>query len=288
MKEKWKIVADSSADLLTLSDVPFKSVALKIGTADFEYVDDATLDVEEMMTALEGYSGKSGSSCPSVGDYLAAFGESEQIFCVTITRGLSGSYNAAMKAASDYRAANPERRVYVIDTLSTGPECTMLIEKLQSLILADLSFDEIVDKINEYKRQTHLIFALESLKNLANNGRVNSVVAKLAGILGIRVVGQASTQGTLEISAKVRGGEKAIAEIMKVMDENGYQGGVVRIHHADNPRAALVLKKRIKALYPDATIKVKHTRGLCSFYAERGGLLVGYEGKKKTQERITE
>ena len=143
----FKIVTDSSADILTLSDVPYESVPLKIITDEKEYVDDPSLDVVGMLTDLKSYKGKSRTSCPSSGEYLAAFGDSENIFVITISSNLSGSFNAANVAANTYLADHPDRRVYIIDSLSTGPENALIIHKLCEYIERGLSFDEIVNKI---------------------------------------------------------------------------------------------------------------------------------------------
>lgn len=273
----YKIVSDSSSDLLQISGVPYATVPLKISTNEREFVDDSSLEVSEMLEYLEAYRGKSGSACPSVGEWLDAFGNADAVFCVTITSGLSGSYNAAMIAANEYMQAHENRRVFVLDSLSTGAESALLIEKLSELILQEVSFDDIVSQIKQYAAHTHLLFSLESLHNLANNGRVNPLVAKFAGLIGIRVVGCASEQGTLEILEKVRGAQKALLTIVKQMKKNDYAGGKVRIHHCENPELSQTLADNIRALYPNASVVISQTRALCSFYAERGGLLVGYE-----------
>ena len=280
-----KIVADSSADLFKLDGVDFASVPMRVVTAERDFCDNEKLDVIEMMEYMEKYTGKSGSACPGIGDYLLAFGDAEEIFCVTITSGLSGSYNAARLAASQYEQEHEGRRVCVIDTRSAGPECALIVMQLKDMIEKGLSFDVIAYEIERYRRRTHLIFCLQSLHNLAANGRANPVVAKVAGLLGIRVVGQASPAGELEMLCKSRGGERAIADIIKHMKENGYAGGAVRIHHAENPRAALVLKKRLLAEFEGAQITIARTHGLCTFYAEKGGFLVGFEGAKKKSEK---
>ncbi len=273
----YKIVTDSSADVLSLEGVPFCSVPLKIVTSEREYVDTAGLDVSAMLADLKAYKGRSGSSCPNPEDYLAAFGDSENVFCITITSGLSGSCNSANAAARAYTELHPERHVHVIDSLSTGPECRLIIEKLRELILIDKSFDEIVSEVAEYQKRTHLIFALESLHNLANNGRVNPIVAKISGFLGIRVVGKASDEGKLEITNKTRGAQGAISSIIKNMLSEGYIGGRVIIHHAEGESTANMLRDKILLQFPDAEVSVDKARGLCSFYAEPGGLLVGFE-----------
>lgn len=277
----YKIISDSSSDLLQLQDCAFESVPLKIITDENEYVDDASLNVDGMITDLQKYKGQSKSSCPNAEDWKNAFGENDGVFCVTITSGLSGSYNTANLALNEHLSKNPDKQGYVIDSLSAGPEVTMIVEKLQELISSNMDFKKIKEKILEYKNKTHLIFSLDSLRNLANNGRVSFAVAKVAGLLGIRVIGKASNEGTLEITDKARGSVKAIADIVKNMLKNGYEGGKVRIHHCRNLNMANNLMEKIKEKFPKAAVIIQETRGLCSFYAESGGLLIGFEGMNK-------
>ncbi len=278
---RYKIIADSSADLMALDNCNYASVPLKIITDQKEYVDDEALDVEGMIKDLAAYSGRSGSSCPNVSDWKESFENYDGVFCVTITSNLSGSYNSASLAVNEYVTENPEKKGFVIDTLSAGPEITLIVEKLRDLVSQNLGFEDIKEKINEYKSRTHLIFSLESLRNLANNGRCSQATATFAGLLGIRAIGKASLQGTLELTDKVRGSKKAIATVFKNMLQTGYDGGRVRIHHCLNSEAASTLKQMIKEKFPNACVLVQKTHGLCSFYAESGGLLIGFEGDKK-------
>ena len=274
----FKIVSDSSADIHQLSSVDFASVPLKIITDAKEYVDNSSLDVVGMLTDFKSYKGKSHTSCPSTGEYLEAFGDAENIFVVTISSNLSGSFNAANVAAKTYLADHPDRKVHIVDSLSTGAESFLMIERLRALILEGKSFEEIKSDIIDYStNHTRLIFALESMRNLANNGRVKPVVAKMAELFGIRAVGRASTEGTLEMICKSRGPVNAAKDIVANMIGDGYKGGRVKIHHANNLPAAELLKTKILEKFPDAKIDMGMTGGLCSFYAEQGGVLVGFE-----------
>lgn len=275
--ENIKIVTDSSSDMLELSDVCFESAPLKIITSEKEYVDDGALDVYEMVTDMQSYKGRSSTSCPNTEDWLSAFGEAETVFCVTITGTLSGSYNSAVAAKRRYEEEHPDRRVFVLDSLSTGPEIYLIIEKLRELILEGKDFDRICDEIKKYSRTTGLLFMLESMKNLANNGRVSPIVAKMAGLLGIRVVGKASEKGDLEPLNKCRGERRALEAIVTHMKEWGLNKGKVRIAHCFNEEAARELKELIRREFAKVQIKLYACRGLCSFYAEKGGLLVGFE-----------
>ena len=274
----FKIIADSSADLISLPcDIPFESVPLKINTAQREYVDDASLDASAMLSDLKKYKGKSWSSCPNPTDYLTAFGDAENIICITITSGLSGSYNSAINAKNEYKSLHNDRNVLVIDSLSAGPECTLIVEKAAELVEQKKSFSEIESELSEYNRHTGLIFALESLHNLAANGRVSALAAKISKLLGIRVVGKASDKGDLEPLNKCRGEVKALNTIVEHLKELGLKNGKVKIAHCFNENAAKELKALIESKFSKVRVEFYKCRGLCSFYAEKGGMRVGFE-----------
>lgn len=272
-----KIVADSSANIQSLEKIPFGLAPLKINTAEREFIDDSNLNAEEMVDFFDSYKGRSKTSCPNPADWLEAFGEADEVFCVAITSGLSGSYNAACIAKGMYEAENEGKQVCVIDSLSAGPELALIIEKLEQYIQEGLPFEEICRKIADYQKQTGLVFMLESLKNFAANGRVSPAVAKIAGVLGIRIVGKASAQGTLEPTNKSRGEAKALDALISNLEEAGLRKGKVRIAHCYNEAAAKALTDRIHTAFPQAEVKVSKCLGLCSYYAEKGGMLVGFE-----------
>ncbi len=274
---KIKIVADSSANTHTRPHVPFASAALKIITNDREYVDDANLDVSGMIADFESYKGKSKTSCPNPQDWLDAFADAQEVFCVTITSGLSGSYNSACVAKEMYEAENDGAKVFVIDSLSAGPELLLIIEKLEQLIEQELPFEEICLQIKEYQKTIGLEFMLQSLKNLAANGRVNPAVAKIVTLLGIRIVGKASDQGTLENTDKCRGQARSLTAVVKNMENAGLRTGKVIIAHCENEPAARELEQLLAQKLPQVQVQIMPCTGLCSFYAERGGLMIGFE-----------
>lgn len=274
----YKIVSDSSSDMLTLDAVPFASVPMTIRFGDKIFVDNADCNVPELNEYMSSYKGKSSTACPSTQDWTDAFGDADCVFCVTLTSNLSGSYNSARVAADEYMDAHPGRRVHVVDTLSAGPELRLVVEKLQELILAGKEFDDIVAQIEKYHKDSKLVFALQSLHNFVANGRVSPAVGAIVGVLGLRVVGQASDVGTLQPISKPRGDRKALQEIIKLMKELGWKGGKVRIAHNNNEQQAKVLRDALRELHNKLDVTIDHCRGLCCYYAEVGGLLVGFEG----------
>uniref|UniRef100_UPI003D786B75 DegV family protein n=1 Tax=Catenibacterium mitsuokai TaxID=100886 RepID=UPI003D786B75 len=274
---KRKIVADSSCDMWELNGVDFAVAPMTISTDNKHYVDNQELDVHLMSEELAKYKGVSHTACPSVGSWLDCYEGFDEVFVITLTGAMSGTYNSAMTAKGIYEEENENVKVHVFDSLSTGPEMRLLIEKLKEMIDEDLPFEEIVEKGQDYLNHTRLLFALKSLHNFAMNGRVSKAVASAIGVLNISIFATASEEGTIQQISKCRGEKKVVKSMIEHLENAGYHGGKVRISHADNLKLAHNVRDKILELYPNADIIVYPMGGLCTYYAEKGGLLVGCE-----------
>lgn len=274
---KRKIVADSSCDMWELNGVDFAVAPITISTDNKHYVDNQELDVHLMSEELAKYKGVSHTACPSVGSWLDCYEGYDEVFVVTLTGAMSGTYNSAMTAKGIYEEENENVKVHVFDSLSTGPEMRLLIEKLKEMIEEDLPFEEIVEKGQDYLNHSRLFFALKSLHNFAMNGRVSKTVASAIGVLNISIFATASEEGTIQQISKCRGEKKVVKSMIEHLENAGYHGGKVRISHADNLKLAHSVRDKILELYPHADIIVYPMGGLCTYYAEIGGLLVGCE-----------
>ncbi len=273
----FRIVADSSSNVLALPGQDYVSVPLKIVAAQ-EYVDRVGMDLPAMMEELKSFKGKSGTSCPNVGEWMEAFGDAEYVFGITITKNLSGSYNAAFQAAETYMEEHPGRKVFIFDSLSAGPELMLIAEKIRQCEAEGDDFETTKAKVLDYHNHCHTLFCLESLLNLARNGRVPMAVAKITGVLGIRLCGEAQG-GTIAPVQKPRGAKKATQTMAAMIKERGFfDGARLRIAHCFAPEQAKDLADAIVAQFPNAKVTIEHTTALCSFYAEAGGLMVGFEG----------
>ena len=271
-----KIVADSSCDVHALEGVNLSVCPLQIITEKKTYIDNEALNVDVMVNDLKALNSKSSTSCPNVADWTDKFEGASEIFAITISGDLSGSYNAACTAAEVYKNENPDCKISVIDTRSTGPVMTLLIEKIAILIGQNLSFEEIDKEARKYLASLHVLFLLSSVKNLSNNGRVSKLAAKAVGILNLRLLGH-DNDGKIELIEKCRGSAKGLSRLVANMKEFGFKEGKVAIHHANNLEGAKQLAAILKQLNEKCNIAIRKCGGLCSFYAEDGGLIVGFE-----------
>jgi DegV family protein with EDD domain len=273
----FRIVADSSANVLQIAGANYTTVPMKI-TAGKEYIDDQDLDVAAMVHDLRLHKGKSGSSCPNVGEWLEAFGDAEYIFGLTISKNLSGSFNAGLQAAATYMEEHPGRKVFISDSLSTGPEMMMIVDKILECQRTGDDFETTREKALDYANHNHTLFCLESMMNLARNGRVSMAVAKIASIIGIRVVGDARG-GQITPVHKPRGAKGATGKLVEMIKERGFtDASTLRIAHCFGENQAQTLVDAVKAEFPNATFILEPTTCLCSFYAEAGGLMIGFDG----------
>ena len=267
----WKIVSDSGCDFRELKDLAldtnFENVPLTIQVGEEIFIDNAELNIDLMMEKMYATSTASKSACPSP----------DNIFVVTITGTLSGSHNSAQVAKKLYLEEHPNVNIHVIDSLSAGGEVDLLVQKLNQLISNGLSFDEIVQEITNYQSKTKLLFVLAKVDNLVKNGRLNKLIGAVVGLLNIRMVGEAGPQGTLELLQKARGYKKSLSAAFEEIIKAGYAGGEIIISHRNNDKFCQQFSDLVKEKFPNAQIQAIPTSGLCSFYAEEGGLLMGYE-----------
>ena len=278
-----RIITDSSADLLSMKGYDFVSVPMMISTAERSFEDDPSLDTEELLEYLEKFQGRSYTACPGTQAWLDAYEGAKRIYVVTLTGHLSGAYNSACLAAEMYLEENPEAEIHVFDSRTTGPHLRLIVEKIAELDRQGMPFDEVVGNIEDYIQTTRLFFSFQSLRNFAQNGRVNKVLAAAVSTLGIRIVGTSTPDGDIDPVAKCRGDQKAMDKILSLIEEAGWVGGRVRILHIDNPELAEKYRKELKKRHPETEIEVYEARGLCSYYGERGGVIFGVETNRHVE-----
>lgn len=275
----FRIIADSSCDIFTLENkadnIYFNTVPFVITVDGKDFVDDDELDVKELVDAM-AVSSRSHTSCPSPADWIREFGEEGDVFALTISSNLSGSYNSCCTAREMVLEKDPDRNIEILDSRGTGPSLSMTIDRLCELSGQGLGFEEVKTQIHKFMAEHKLIFALSSYHNLVNNGRMPRIAGIVLGHLGLWGVGIASEEGTIKMKKIVKGGKRTLQVIMHDFKERVADKDSIVISHCQNESFALNLKKAVEAEYPGKLVKIIPTRGLCSYYAERGGIIVGF------------
>lgn len=281
---KWHIITDSSSDLndfyLLQNNIRFSTVPFAFNIGEKTVIDEAGLDTDKLLTEISKTDKKVTTACPSPQDWCEQMSEEGNYILITISGALSGSFNSANLAKTIINEKYPERKIEVINSCSTGPQIVLLVEYICSIINQQTTFDEVVKGAKRFLNESKISFALSSFDNLVNAGRMPNVVGKIAMLLGIWGVGYATDEGTIQIKKKIRGEKGAIKTLIEDIKERIKNPSRVIISHCHNLKFAEKLKTKIKETWDNAQVKIMKTRGLCSYYAERGGVIVGFCSKK--------
>ena len=276
----WGIVVDSGSDMLAgflgLDGIGFESAPLKIITDEKEFVDDENIDIEELLDAMKK-SSKSSSACPNVDEFKAAMEKYDNVMCITITGALSGSYNAACVAREMVLEEHPEKNIKVIDSRSAAGVMELTVRYAVKLINQGLSFDEVAEKAEKYCRERKIAIALSTYDNLIKNGKMSHIAGLVASTLGIRAVSVFNEDGEIIAKHKVRGEEKALCAMTGMaLTEGGLDSKDIIITHCRNEAGVEKLIAKLREKWNINSITVRETRGLVTYYAMPGGIVLSY------------
>ena len=287
----WAIIADSSCNLRDYTPAApnctyaFAPLTLYVGGE--EYPDDADLDVSKLNERVHSEETASSSACPSAGEWADLFRLADNVIVVTLSSNLSGSYDSALMGrnlvmdeyAREHSGQIMGKNIYILDSRAAGAKLEIMVRLIDRYLTMhpDAMFDEVVSYAKRLESNSQVQFSLRSFDNLVKNGRMPKLVGALASGLSIRMLGTASEQGTIKVIAPTRGDKKTIKKILDVMRSDGYRGGMAYIDHVDNAEGAEELCRAIASEWPQAEVEILPCRGLCSYYAEETGLIIGYE-----------
>lgn len=281
----WSIVADSSCNFRAYEPrtpgLVFSTAPLKISVGGTEYIDDAALDVDMLNRLVAASSEESHSACPSAGEWAELFRAADNVIAITISANLSASYEAAEMARDIVLKEDPTRNIFILNSHAAGGKLELLVQRIDEYISSGTcSFDEVVAYAKQLEERSQVLFSLCSYENLVKAGRMPRLAGTLASRLNIRMLGIASDEGTIKVIGPTRGERKTFKKILDSLESNGFNGGLVYIDHVDNRVAAETLRALIKERWMSAEIHVRPCGGLCSYYAEESGIIIGFEFEK--------
>ncbi|MTI49591.1 DegV family protein [Sporosalibacterium faouarense] len=277
---KMKIVADSACDVnkdlkerLNLELVP-----LTIQIDEKRYKDDKNINIKELIQHMKKSKDYPRTSCPSPNDFIEAFkgDEDEDVFAVTMSSGISGTYNSAVLAKNMVLEEMGNKFIHVFDTLSASVGETLVSMKILETAKENYEKLQIVEKVSEYIKDMKTFFVLENLDNLVKSGRLNALKGKVASLLSIKPILMASDDGVIEKLENVRGTKKAMRRLVDIIGEYGgkFEEKVLGIGHCSCLEKAKKLKEEALKRYNFKEIVIVEMAGITSVYANEDGIVI--------------
>lgn len=276
----YRIIGDSCTDLPNAlkSDPHFKLVPLTLIVDDVSIIDDDTFNQKDFLEKVKAYPHSPKSACPSPEDYMKHFDFEGDVYIVTLSSQLSGSYNSAELAKKLYKEEHPNKKIEVIDSRSASVGQVLIAMKIKELLDAKQTFESVVEKINAFRDGLKTKFVLESLDTLRKNGRLNGIQAILASALNIKPVMGATPEGTICKIDQARGITKAVSLMAKCVEADVIKPTekILGIAHCNNRERAEFFKAEVLKRVPFKDCFIVDTAGVSSLYANDGGIIVAY------------
>ena len=277
----YKIIIDSCGELPEnlKKDEHFCNVPLELDVDGYLITDDDTFDQLDFLKRVKNSVKGPKSSCPSPERYMSAFdGDADNIYVITLSGKLSGSYNSAVLAKGLYEEEHGKdsKNIYVFNSKSASIGETIIGLKVQEYEEAGLAFDEVVKKTEEYIASMNTFFVLETLETLRKAGRLSNIKAFVANTLNIKPVMGSTKEGTIQQLGQARGMKKALMKMVEdaVASTKDCSERILAISHCNCPQRAEFVKEQILKLAKFKDVVVVNTAGVSSMYANDGGVIL--------------
>lgn len=276
----YKIIGDSGMDLPEnlRQDPHFELVPLTLHVDGESIADDASFNRIEFLRKMKESEKCPKSSCPSPEAFLEHMHFDGDIYIVTMSGQLSGTYNSALLAKKIYLEENPHKNIEIIDSRSASVGETLIAMKIKELIEKSLPFDMVVKGVNAFRDGMLTKFVIESLDNLRKNGRLTGITAFIASALNIKPVMGATPEGTICKLDQARGVVKSLVLMAKLIEQDVKNAGekVLGIAHCNNRERAEFFKEEVLKRVPFKDCVIVDTAGISTLYANEGGIIAAY------------
>lgn len=273
-----RLIADSCADFTPekkeWTDV--RLVPLTLTIDDVDIIDDDTFCQKTFLEKMRKSPECPRSACPSPESYMREFEGADEIFVVTLSSHVSGSYQSAMLAKQMYQEEHPEVKIEVVDSWSASVGESIIVLKLRSLF-DKFDFEEIVKKITVFRDSAQTKFVLEDLDVFIKNGRLNHMQAILCNALNIKPI-LAGKEGQIVKLDQARGLERALKKMVEMIVEDVKEATTrtLAIAHCNHPVRAEQVRQMIMSKVPFKECMIVDTHGVSTMYANEGGIVVAY------------
>lgn len=276
----YLILCDSCTDFTEEmeKDPHFVRIPLTLHIGDYDIVDDETFDQQDFLKRVAAYPECPKSSCPSPEKFMEYFEQADDIYIVTLSCHLSGSYNSGELAKNMYLDEHEHKNIHVFDSKSASAGQALIALEIDKRAKSGIAFDQIVSQVSQFVDSMGTKFVLETLEILRKNGRLSNITAALVNALNIKLVMSSDGNGQIEKHSQARGMKKAITKMAEAIEEDAVDPAnrTLYISHCNNAQRAKFVKQIILEKLPFQNVIIAETGGVSSLYAADGGIVVSY------------
>lgn len=254
MTEKIAMLVDSGMN--TPSELIEKGgifvAPLNIIYSDGVYMDNIEITANEIYDRLDEEVPK--TSLPSI-SYIQKLIEEikaagyKKIVCVTISSGLSGTYNALRLVLEEH----PEIENFIVDTKSIGIGAGIQAAHLKHEIDNGVTFEELKKIATRLPEKGHVFFSFPTLEYLKKGGRIGLVSSILGTALNLNPIITCNTDGIYYTFSKARGRKKSLKKMIDAIEKSvkHISSYDLAVTYGTDKKEALKLKDEMKLKFPN-------------------------------------
>lgn len=274
----YKIIGDSCLDLTEelKKDSHFQMIPLTLMVGEQTFIDDETFNQKEFIRIVKESPECPKTACPSPEMFKEAYRcEEENVFVITLSGPLSGSYNSAVLAKSLYEEEYGHKNICVINSESASSGQLNIALFIRDLCEQGLPFEEIAKEAESYRDRMNTYFVLETLDTLKKNGRLTGLSAFIATALNIKPVMGAEKGNIIKLD-QARGINKALQRMAEYVVKEGGNTEEKRlvIAHVNAPERAEYVREKLCSMAKFKEVVITDTAGVATVYANDGGIIV--------------
>lgn len=259
----YVIMTDSSCDLpvemasqLGIHIVPMGVV---INGKDYKHYNDyRELSHDDYFELLKDCTGStSGTNILDATDEMRKVLETNRdILYLSLSSGLSCSYQNACLAAEELCEEYPNAKIIVIDTKCVSLSVGLLVYLASKKKEMGYSIENNAEYIESIKTRVHITFTVDDLSALQRSGRISHLTSIVGAALGIKPVFDLAANGKIRSLDKARGRKGSIRNITTKCLEDVRDSELFAIVHSDALDEAMQIQDTIKEQYPDAMFMI--------------------------------
>ncbi|MDD3840780.1 MAG: DegV family protein [Clostridia bacterium] len=276
-----KIITDSCCDLPQeiLKKYNIGVVPLEVRFDDKSFLDGVNLTNKEFYNMMKEHKELPKTASPSPQQFIREFEKTENdILVVTISSGLSSTYNNALIAKEIYKKDNKYKKIHVIDSLSASVGEGLIVLKAAHMALKGMNIDELANQLRKCAKEGQVFFLLDTLENIIKGGRIGKVAGHIAKLLSIKLIMKSDGNGVVALAEKARGSNRAFKRLADIIGENAtnFKDKIFAIAHANCYTKALEYKAMIEEKYKFKHIIISTIGPTIGTYSGEGGILVSF------------
>lgn len=279
----FQIIGDSCCDYPYLEEdyAWLKRIPLTIELDDETYVDDENLRCAMLVSKMAASHNAPKSACPAPGSYYEAYDcGADDVYVVTLSDKLSGSYGSAVVAANMFKESHPEKNIFVFSSKSAAAGQIAICCLIHELVSAGTAFDEVVSRTLAFINGISTYFLLETLDVFRKNGRLNHLQSIITGALKLKLVMGGDETGNICVRGKALSMDRAVSKMADLIVERcagrDMSKTTLYITHCQSPDRARQARDSIMKKTPFKDCVILRAGGISTIYANAGGFVVAF------------